>query len=448
MTHDRDVAERRGFGSLVTLRRSTVIGGTAATLGLNATAMTLNFLVTLALSRMLGVEGYGAYAYAFAWAIALSSAAVLGLSPLVIRNVAAYAAEGSWDLMKGIVRRANQAVLVSSSAILAIAAAAGWSLQRGQSELLYPYLIGLLLVPLIALTSLRQAAMQSLGRIVAGRIPEAILAPLLLIVIASVLTATFDDVLTATWAMAIHVFAFAVAFGVGAALLRRTLPDAARSAPNRYETRLWGRSALPLFMATGVGALSAPLGAILLGIFGGPAEVGAYSVAVRVAIFTSFLSLAASYPLMPAIARLHASGQRVELQRLLSRSTQMIFVLSLPVAVLLALLAEPILQIFGTEFEAGVDALRILVLGEALKLVAGFGGLALLMTGNEGGMPRSLVFGLLVTSTLGVTLIPAWGVVGAAVATSAGSVVSAFLMAFFMWRSEGIVATVLPGSVR
>ena len=138
----------------------------------------------------------------------------------------------------------------------------------------------------------------------------------------------------------------------------------------------------------------------------------------------------------------------MELQRLLSRSTQMIFVLSLPVAVLLALLAEPILQIFGTEFEAGVDALRILVLGEALKLVAGFGGLALLMTGNEGGMPRSFVFGLLVTSTLGVTLIPAWGVVGAAVATSAGSVVSAFLMAFFMWRSEGIVATVLPGSVR
>ena len=405
--------------------------------------MSLNFVLTVTLSRALGVTGYGAYAFAFAWATALSSAAVLGLSPLVVRNVAAYAVDGSWGLMRGLLRRANQTVVVSSSAILAIAAVAAW-LMQSETDLLYPFWLGLLLVPLIALTSLRQAAMQSLGRIIAGRVPEAILAPAVVVALSVLLAVVLGDAFSATWAMAVHVAAFAAAFGVGAYLLRRTLPAAVRSSPAKYETRRWGRSALPLFMATGIGALSAPLGTILLGIMGGAAEAGTYAVAARVAIFTSFLALAASYPLMPAIARLHASGERAALQRLLSRTTQMIFALSVPVALLLIVFAKPILSIFGSEFGAGVDALRILVLGELLKLSAGFGGIALLMTGNESGMPKSLVFGVTVNGVLGVLLIPTWGVVGAAVATSAGVVISAFMMAYFAWRREGLVATVFP----
>jgi O-antigen/teichoic acid export membrane protein len=425
-----------------TVRKSTLLGGTAATVVVNLGTTGLNFLLTVTLSRLLGVEGYGAYAFAFAWATALSSAAVLGLSPLVVRNVAAYALAASWGLLKGVLRRANQVVLVSSALIVGPAAAAGWFLKRGEPELLHPYLIGLLLVPLIALASLRQAALQSLHRIVLGRLPEAIVAPSLVILVSAALAAVLDERFSATAAMAVHVGAVAVAFGAGAYLLRRELPLAVRSSTARYETRVWARSALPLFLATGVGALGAPLGTIMVGVLGGAAEAGTYAVATRVATFTAFLSLAASYPLLPMVARMHARGERDALQKLLVRSTVVVFLASLPLAMLLVLLAGPILGIFGSDFEGGVDALRILVLGEVLKLLVAFGGLTLLMTGNEGAMPRALVFGILLNLLLGVLLIPAFGVTGAAVASSTGLTLSAYLMAYFAWRRERLIPSI------
>ena len=312
MTHDRDVAERRGFGSLVTLRRSTVIGGTAATLGLNATAMTLNFLVTLALSRMLGVEGYGAYAYAFAWAIALSSAAVLGLSPLVIRNVAAYAAEGSSGPDEG-----DRAPRQSSGSR---------KLECDLGNRCSRWLVASAWSVRVAVSVSDRAAARTADRsdepppgrdaesrhIVAGRIPEAILAPLLLIVIASVVTATFDDVLTATWAMAIHVFAFAVAFGVGAALLRRTLPDAARSAPESIRNPSLGPKCVAVVHGyrrrRAERATRSDLARDFRRSSGGRGIFGRRSCRD---LYQLFLSLAASYPLMPAIARLRARAANV-----------------------------------------------------------------------------------------------------------------------------------------
>jgi O-antigen/teichoic acid export membrane protein len=436
---------RGGMQHQPNIRRhgASLAGGTVATVVLNVATMGLNFLLTLTLSRSLGVSGYGAFAFAFAWVTALSSAAVLGLSPLVVRNVAAYQVERAWGLMRGVLRRANQVVLATSVVIVGAAGAAGWLLHAAEPQYLGPYLIGLLLIPLVALTSLRQAAMQSLGRIIVGRLPESVLAPVLVVTLSLALAVTMGDRFTASWAMAMYVVSFAVAFAVGAYLLRHTLPADARAATPSYETRVWARSAIPLFLATGVGALSAPMGTILVGLLGGPGEVGIYSVAVRVAVFTSFVSFAAAFPLMPAVARLHAAGERGELQRLLTRATRSVVWASLPIAVMLLVLARPLLGLFGAGFEAGTDALRILIVGEFLKLLAGFSGIALLMTGNEGGMPRALVVGVLINASLSVALIPLWGVAGAAVATSVSAVVSTFLMAYYAWSRAGVVAAIV-----
>ena len=134
--------------------------GTVGTAVLNVAAVTLNFALVLLLSRQLGTSGYGAYASAFAWAGVLSVVAVLGLTPLVVRQVASYHSFESWGLLRGLLRRSNQSVAFSSALTIASAAGIGWLIYGTRPELLHPFWIALLLVPLIALTSLRQAAMQ------------------------------------------------------------------------------------------------------------------------------------------------------------------------------------------------------------------------------------------------------------------------------------------------
>src|SRR5713101_1715623 len=79
----------------------------SGTLLLNSGTLVINFAITLALSRFLGADGYGAYAFAFAWAALLSAVAGLGLSALVVRVTASAHALGRWGLLHGMLRWSN-----------------------------------------------------------------------------------------------------------------------------------------------------------------------------------------------------------------------------------------------------------------------------------------------------------------------------------------------------
>ena len=419
--------------------RGGLVADTAGTVALNGSTIVLGFASTLLLSRILGVSGYGAYAFAFAWASVLAVPALLGLTPLVIRHVAGYRAREEWGPLRGILRRSNQAVSVSAASLVALGVLLGWAAHRSEPELLHPFWIGLLLVPIIALTALRQAAMQGLGRVVVGRLPETIIAPALFIVLIGV-GALAGDSLSPTSAVALQVVAAAVAFAVGAYLLRGSLPAVARLVAPAYETRTWARSALPLFAMSAVTAVNAQVGTIFLGALSGPEEAGIYGVASRVAVFTSFVALAATYPLMPAAARLHATEGRAELQRLVARSGRVVALTSIPLIVGLIVFAEPCLRLFGGDFEQGANALRLMVLGEGVKIALGFGGLALVMTGKEGQLTKAVATGAAATLILNPALIPFLGVEGAALATAAGATLTALIAAVLAWTRLGIYA--------
>jgi O-antigen/teichoic acid export membrane protein len=272
--------------------------GTAGTVALNVASVALNLAVVLLLTRLLGPDGFGAYASAYAWAVVLSVLAVLGLTPLVIRYVASYSSNGNWGLLRGLLRRTNQSVAIASAAIAASAALAGFLLYRQRPELLHPFWIGLPLVPLIALTSVRQAAMQGLGRVVLGRVPETLALPILLIALASSASLAFGDGFGASWAIASHVVAALCAFALGAHLLRRMLPPEARSTSLSFETAAWRRSGISLALLNVLMAGNAQAGTILLGAFEGAGDAGVFNVATRTTMFVSFLMLAATYPLI------------------------------------------------------------------------------------------------------------------------------------------------------
>lgn len=438
---DAPAVERtvRGPVELVRALRSGIVGETAGTAVLNGSTIVLGFVATLLLSRLLGASGYGAYAFAFAWASILAVPALLGLTPLVIRHVASYRAREQWEALRGILRRSNQVVAAAAIGIVLVGSLLGWAANRTQPELVRPLWIGLLLVPVIALTALRQAAMQGLGRVVVGRLPETIVAPALFILLIGAWVLADRD-LSPTVAIALQVGAAAVAFAVGARLLRRTLPTPARTLPPAYETRAWVRSAVPLLAMSAVTAVNAQVGTIFLGALQGPEEAGIYGVASRVAVFGSFVALAATYPLMPAAARVYATHGREELQRLVARGGRLVALASAPILLGLVVLASPCLTLFGAEFGEGANALRVMVVGEAVKVLLGFGGLALVMTGREGQLTKAVAAGAAATLVLNPVLIPFAGIEGAALATAAGAALTAALACGFAWTRLGVYA--------
>ena len=132
-----------------------VVSGTAGTLVLNSATLVLNFITTVVLSRLLGVTGFGVYAFAVAWSLLLTAFAGLGLSPLVVRNVASATTTSSWGLLRGTLRWANLVVLGSALTTVIIAAAVGFALLDDNDLMLHAFLIALLLITPLSLTTLK-----------------------------------------------------------------------------------------------------------------------------------------------------------------------------------------------------------------------------------------------------------------------------------------------------
>jgi O-antigen/teichoic acid export membrane protein len=421
------------------VEKALILGATGSAL-LNVAQIFLNFFVTLSLAHLLGASGVGIYAYAFAWASVLAVPSVLGLTPLVVRHVAAYRVQGEWGLLRGLLARANHAVVLSSALLVTGGAIACLLVNGARREFLYPVLVSLLLIPIVALTSIRQAAMQGLGRVVLGRTPETLVAPALFLVLVSSTWVLPVD-LSATWAVALQVAAAFVALVIGVVLLRRVLPPRVTAERSEYDMKAWIRSAIPLLLFSVVQALNVQIEVILLGALDSAASAGLFSVAGRIAGLVTFVMIAVGYPLSPMIARLHAEGQTALLERTVRRAATGVFLASVPIALGVIVLARPLLGVVGAEFAGAETALILIVAAQLVFAATGFAGTVLVMTGHESWLVRGVAAGAVLNAGLNALLIPPFGLNGAAVASTIASTTMSVCLAYFARRRAGVPAT-------
>jgi O-antigen/teichoic acid export membrane protein len=418
-----------------TAQRS-LITGTIGTLGLNTSSFVLTFVGTVLISRQLGATGFGTFAFALACARVLASISNLGLPALTIRYVADYAEHERWPQLRGLVTRLNQVVgLVSLGAIFVAAVVGTLVLDRG-SDVYVPFLIGLLTVPLVVLTTQRQSVLQGLHRVLLARIPETLVAPAVIVVLLLAAVGTGFG-LTAEVVLWITVGSQALAFALGVWFLFRALPAAVRNAVPEYEHRAWLGVGIPLFLMGIVSVANAQVGTIVLGAAGESAEAGIYAVAVRASAFVSFVMLAVTYPLMPALARLRSLGDESGYRETVVKTTRSVVLVSAPIVVVLFVFAEPILRIFGSDFGEGVGPVRILVVGETVRLLVGVIAIGMLMSGEERLATKILAVSAALNVGLALALATPLGASGAAIAQAASAVVASVLLGFYAHRRQG-----------
>lgn len=376
------------------------------------------FVLAVLLARFLGSRGYGLYALAFAWSTLLTIPAILGLNIFLVRGIAVYEVKKQWSLMKGLLFRTNQLVLLTSTTIAVCGAivAVTWLSPSFRG----PFCVAMLLVPLTALTLLRQGAMQAFGRVVRGQLPEYLIRPLLIIVGVVALELVGDGALTPTTALGANVAGVAVAFVVGAVLLRRALPTALRTVRPEFATREWLRASLPMMLIAGVWMVNNNITTLMVGTIDGPRAAGVYTVVQKAAEVIVIVLYATNMPLAPAVARLYARKDRQGLEHTTEQMARATLVVSAPLAVALMVFPHIYLDLFGASFQTGATALVILALGQLINAAAGPSGNVLLMTGQERIAVRGVAAGLLANVVLAVVLVPPLGVTGGAIAFATG----------------------------
>lgn len=409
--------------------------GSVLSFGLRIASTGLAFVTSFLLARLLKLENFGVYTSVTEWLTFLAIPTALGMDRLMVREISVFRAQGAWGKVHGFLRWGNLAVF-TTSLVVAVLGAVLVSFVVDHEGLRLSFYLALASLPLLTLTSLRQAAMRGFNHIVGGQWPELILRPLLIIAL-SLLAWRLLPSFTAPWAVAAASTATLLAFLVGAYLLARVLRREAQPAEPQLEPGAWFRATLPFIVISGMYVVNAKTSALLLLALAGPTQVGLYTPASRGADLIALVLLAVNTAIAPTLARLFAERKTKQLEHTVARSTRMITLVSLPLALALILFGHWYLQIFGSEFTVATTALAILSVGQLINAATGTVGTLLNMTGNERDVARSVGFSALLNVALNVLLIPRMGLTGAALATALGTLSWNVLLSYFVYKRLG-----------
>jgi O-antigen/teichoic acid export membrane protein len=424
--------------------RRVLARAASGTVALRVASLAATLGGSIVLTRALGVDGYGIYAYAFALVTLLALPSQAGLPTLLVRETARAQALQAWPRMRGLWRWSNRVIASTSVALpllaLAALAAGAWA---AQPALRWTFATGLVLVPLIALGNARGAALRGLRHVVWGQLPETVLRPALLALLVLAAWAAGGRMAPQV-AMAWHAAAAAVAFAFGAIVLRRLRPAELAGAPaDTGPARAWWAAMLPLASVTGLQVIAAQTGVVMLGLFGEPAEVGLYKVAVSASALTVVGLQTANLVIGPHIAKLHAEGDLDGMQRAATMGAVASALATLPIALLLVFGGRGLLALlYGPEFVPAWGPLLVLVGGQLLNAAFGAVGTVLTMAGFERSVARWLVLSTAANVGLAALLVPRWGMLGAATASVAGLAIWCVAFWWLGWRRIGIDGSV------
>jgi O-antigen/teichoic acid export membrane protein len=384
----------------------------------------LSLAASILVARYLGSQGYGVYSWALAVINLTSVPAQFGLPPLVVRETAKASQLGKWSLMKGIWMWASGMVTLSSSSTAFVVLAFGWLLvdQSHYRTLVYATIF----MALIAVGSIRSAALRGMRYTVLGQLPEHIIRPtttVLLLLAIPYLLHPFEW--TPAAAMALQAFAAFTAFIFGNVMFFRCRPQALQAtSPACYAVKDWIRSAVRIAVMTGLGVANQNIGVLMLSLLATDSQAGQYAAVSGLAAIISFGLQAVALSAGPHLARLFAQSDHAQLQQAVRNSSRAAFFFAAPVALVLIVYGNWIVaHLYGTDFDDGGISLAILALGHLFNAAAGTVGLLLIMTGHEIDAVKSLFLATVVNFTLASSLISPCGVVGAAVAASTSLII-------------------------
>ena len=373
----------------------------------------------LVIARLIGPESYGVYAYVLAWVTLLGYFSTLGFHVSLLRFVPAYHARQEWALARGVIRY-SQGVTAGTAISVALIGLCGIIALRGslRPELALSFLLGIAMVPLLALHLVSASVVRAFGGIISALAPERIVRDgLALAIVAAVFWGNLYR-LDATLAMGATLLSSIVMLGLIRIFLRRLRLPALDQAKPAYTAGDWWRPTLPLTLIMVADSLMSRSAVIALGLTGNTRDAGIFAAASSIATVTALPRMAVATAFAPTVSAMFALSDQAGLQLLSAKAAWLSLLGTACAAIPLLLLAHPLLALFGRDFVAGAPIVTILVLGQVFAAACGPQQHLITMTGNErtGAVILSVSAGL---SFVGcILMIGSFGMTGAAFATT------------------------------
>lgn len=410
----------------------------------------LLYLSQILMARWMGGFEYGIYVFVWTWVLVLGGLAPLGLNVAIIRLLPEAIEHGHLAKARGLLRGSRLFAISFGTIVAALGVVTLMMIEPYvASYYVFPAYLMMVAIPMFCLTDMQDGIGRGQSWMAVALIPPYVLRPLVLLAGMAGAHAIGLPMTAATAAAAAIAATWFTALVQAIMIQWRLRPDLKYGA-RAYDTKPWVMTSIPLSVMVACDLALQNVDVLVISKFMSPVDVGIYFAAAKTMSLIMFVHYAVGSAVANRFAKLNARGDRDALQRLVRDSVNWTFWPSLLGAIAILALGKPLLWLFGPGFENGYPVMLILVTGFLLRSSFGPVEFLLNMLGEQKKCAGILVLSAVATVVLNFILVPLYGMVGAALATSLSLALTPILHAHVARRSLNLEPAIwrnLPGAM-
>ncbi|RWM87475.1 MAG: lipopolysaccharide biosynthesis protein [Mesorhizobium sp.] len=399
------------------------------------------FVSQVLMARWMGSFEYGIFVLVWVTMVIVGNLACLGFHTSIIRFIPEYRERNMLAELRGIVLTSRLFVLVASTAIAGLGALGVWLLSPFiENYYVVPFILGLICMPMIAMSDLLQGLARANSWALFALAPTYLVRPVLILALMALmlLVGFAPDARTAIFASIAAAYTTTLGQLIGiTARIGQKIP----AGPMKLHFAQWVLVSLPIFLVEGFFFLLTNADVLMVGAYMNPNDVAVYFATVKTLALVHFVYFAVKAGVAQRYAQF-THGEPEKLAAFARETVSWTFWPSLLMALLVLVLGEPMLSLFGPEFVAGYPLLFLLVVGVVARAAVGPCESLLTMSGNQNICAAVYAMTLAFNIGLNLVLIPLFGLWGAAMATAFAMIFEAGALAFTVWRRLGIVMVI------
>ena len=370
------------------------------------------------MARWMGDFQYGVFVVVWVGSVIMGGIAGMGVQVAVLRFVPEYRAKGELDLLRGVILGSRLQGLATST-VVALAGFAGLYAfgDHISGTYLVPLYLGAVTLPILAVGEIQEGLARSFNWANLALWPTYIVRPLLILVFmgAALWLGAKPDAVTAMASVVAATYLTAVGQFVGLeGAIGKTVPRG----PRQYRAMLWITVAVPIFVVEGFFNLLTNVDILVVGRLMTPERVAVYFAAVKTMALVHFVYFSVRAGSAQRFSQYYAAGDTARLSAFVRDTLHWTFWPSLAMVAVLIVVGRFLLALFGPRFVEGYPVLLILSVGLLLRASIGPAETLLIMAGQQGITAVVYVAAFFLNVALNFSLIPYFGINGAAVATA------------------------------
>lgn len=388
----------------------------------------LIFLYQVILIRYLPTDSAGQFLWYTSIILLLATIARFGLDSAVLKLVAVNAEIENWKAVKGILRKAVYFVLVSGSLISCVSIYV--------SDVFYEidnltFKIASISIPFVGLMWIMSEALRALKEI-----KKSVLVQFVWVGGGGILllaASFFWGGRTEKMAAIAMVITYSMAVFLGFLFIIQTKKVIVSHKGSISSVEMI-RISIPMFIVNMCNQWMASNETILLGKIARPEIVAYYVAAFKTTVLVTIVLMAVNSMLSPMVAVAHTLNEKGRLTILVETASDWSLLGATPVVVLLILLSNTVLSVFGDEYTYATVPLIILALGQWFNSLCGPGGNLFGSTVLQKDLAVIVAISALFSLCVGIILILKWEIIGAAISAALSIITWNTLIAIIAWR--------------